>query len=70
VRHSAGSSDTIEAAILPYVIASDAELVDGKVVGDPTEGALLVLGAKAGLDVGASRENLPRLAHCRSRARA
>ena len=25
--------------------------VDGKVVGDPTEGALLVLGAKAGVDV-------------------
>ena len=33
-------------AILPYVVASDAKLVDGKVVGDPTEGALLVLGAQ------------------------
>ena len=41
VHHAAGSSDTIEDAILPYVIASDARLVDGKVVGDPTEGALL-----------------------------
>jgi Ca2+-transporting ATPase len=38
VHHAAGSSDTIEAAILPYLVASDAELVDGKVVGDPTEG--------------------------------
>ena len=43
VQHAAGSSDTIEDAILPYVVASDAKLVDGKVVGDPTEGALLVL---------------------------
>ena len=48
VQHAAGSSDTIEDAILPYVVASDATLVDGKVVGDPTEGALLVLAHKAG----------------------
>ena len=53
VHHAAGSSDTIEDAILPYVIASDAKLVDGKVVGDPTEGALLVLAHKAGLDIDA-----------------
>jgi Ca2+-transporting ATPase len=49
-------------AILPYVLGSDAKLVDGKVVGDPTEGALLVLGHKAGLDIDATRERLPRLA--------
>jgi P-type Ca2+ transporter type 2C len=62
VRHAAGSSDTIEDAILPYVVASDATLADGKVVGDPTEGALLVLAHKAGLDVDATREQHPRLA--------
>ncbi len=62
VQHAAGSSDTIEDAILPYVFANDARLVDGKVVGDPTEGALLVLGHKAGLDIDATREELPRLA--------
>ena len=62
VHHAAGSSDTIDDAILPYVIASDAKLVDGKVVGDPTEGALLVLGHKAGLDIDATRERYPRLA--------
>jgi Ca2+-transporting ATPase len=62
VHHTAGSTDTIEQAILPYVLASDAKLVDGKVVGDPTEGALLVLGHKAGLDIDATRERLPRLA--------
>jgi len=62
VLHAAGSSASIEAAILPYLIASDAKLVEGKVVGDPTEGALLVLGTKAGLDTEATREQYPRLA--------
>jgi P-type Ca2+ transporter type 2C len=62
VHHAAGSSDTIDDAILPCVVASDARLVDGKVVGDPTEGALLVLAHKAGLDLDATRERFPRLA--------
>ncbi|WP_425836981.1 cation-translocating P-type ATPase [Streptomyces fractus] len=62
IHHAAGSSPGIEDAILPYLVASDASLVDGEVVGDPTEGALLVLGHKAGLDVAATRERLPRVA--------
>ena len=62
VMHAAGSTATIEDAILPYLVANDAKLVDGHVVGDPTEGALLVLGAKAGVDIDATREELPRLA--------
>ena len=62
VQHAAGASDTIDDAILPYIVASDAKLVDGKVVGDPTEGALLVLAHKAGLDTDATRERYPRLA--------
>ena len=62
ITHPAGKSDSIEAAILPYVIASDTTLVDGKVVGDPTEGALLVLAHKAGVSIEPTREQLPRLA--------
>jgi Ca2+-transporting ATPase len=62
VHHAVGSSDTIEDAILPYVVASDATLVDGKVVGDPTEGALLVLAHKAGIDIDGTRERYERLA--------
>ncbi|MGW2111027.1 cation-translocating P-type ATPase [Streptomyces sp. NPDC001948] len=62
IHHAAGSCAGIEDAILPYVVASDAKLVDGEVVGDPTEGALLVLAHKAGLDIDATREGLPRLA--------
>jgi Ca2+-transporting ATPase len=62
VQHPVGASLSIETAILPYLIANDATLVDGKVVGDPTEGALLVLAHKAGLDIDASREQQPRVA--------
>jgi Ca2+-transporting ATPase len=62
VSHAAGSSDTIDDAILPYVVANDAKLVDGQVVGDPTEGALLVLAHKAGLHIDGTRERLPRVA--------
>ncbi len=62
VRHAAGSTDTIEDAVLPYIVANDAELAEGKLVGDPTESALLVLGHKAGLDIEATRARYPRLA--------
>ncbi|MER7701507.1 HAD-IC family P-type ATPase [Kitasatospora sp. NPDC097605] len=62
VHHAAGTSAGIEDAVVPYLIANDAKLVEGQVVGDPTEGALLVLGHKAGLDIEATRERFPRLA--------
>jgi Ca2+-transporting ATPase len=62
IEHAAGNTNTIEDAILPFLIANDAKLVDGKVVGDPTEGALLVLGHKAKLDVEGTQATYPRLA--------
>ncbi|WP_328673404.1 cation-translocating P-type ATPase [Streptomyces sp. NBC_00328] len=62
IHHAAGSSAGIEEAILPYLVANDGKLVDGEVVGDPTEGAFLVLAHKAGLDIEGTRERLPRLA--------
>jgi Ca2+-transporting ATPase len=62
IHHVAGTSPAIEDAIVPYVLASDARLIDGKVVGDPTEGALLVLAHKAALDIDATRARMPRLA--------
>ncbi|HEY7594773.1 MAG TPA: HAD-IC family P-type ATPase [Actinophytocola sp.] len=62
VQHAVGGSERIDDAILPFLVANDGKIIDGKVVGDPTEGALLVLGHKAGLDVEATRERLPRMA--------
>jgi Ca2+-transporting ATPase len=62
VHHAVGSAESIEDAVLPYLIANDAKLVDDAVVGDPTEGALLILGYKAGLDIEATRDRYPRLA--------
>jgi P-type Ca2+ transporter type 2C len=62
VQHTAGNTNTIEAAILPFLITNDAKLVDGRVVGDPTEGALLVLGHKAKIDVDGTQAANPRLA--------
>ncbi|HEX5402652.1 MAG TPA: HAD-IC family P-type ATPase [Pseudonocardiaceae bacterium] len=62
IRHTAGSTATIEDSILPYLVANDAQIVDHAVIGDPTEGALLVLGHKTGLDIDTTRARLPRLA--------
>ncbi|MHB1594476.1 MAG: cation-translocating P-type ATPase [Streptosporangiaceae bacterium] len=62
VQHPAGKSASIEDVILPFVVANDAKLTGGEVVGDPTEGALLVLARKAGLDADQTREQLPRIA--------
>ena len=62
ITHTAGNTNTIEDAILPFLITNDARLVDGKVVGDPTEGALLVLGHKAKLDIEGTQAAYPRLA--------
>ena len=62
VKHAAGNSNTIEAAILPFVVSNDAKLENGKVVGDPTEGAMLVLASKAGLGIEPTREKYVRRA--------
>ncbi len=58
--------DVASAALLPAVLCSDAVLVtdveDGPaIIGDPTEAALVVLAAKAGLDAVVERALRPRL---------
>jgi len=47
---------------LPMVLASDAVARDGDLVGDPTEGALVVLAGKGGIDAVTTREAYPRVA--------
>ena len=51
---------TLGDALTAMALCSDAVLRDGEVVGDPTEGALVVLAEKGGIDVRALREEHPR----------
>ena len=44
------------------VLASDAVLTGGELIGDPTEGALVALAAKGGVDAVSTRELYPRIA--------
>ena len=44
------------------VLCADAVLDGEALIGDPTEGALIVLGAKGGLDINETRAALPRVA--------
>ena len=48
--------------LMPMVLASDAVLSDGELIGDPTEGALVALAAKGGIDAVSTRHEYPRLA--------
>ncbi|HEX2470337.1 MAG TPA: HAD-IC family P-type ATPase, partial [Candidatus Limnocylindrales bacterium] len=48
--------------LLPMALCADAEIRDGGLVGDPTEGALVVLAAKGGLDPTVTRQTYPRVA--------
>ena len=57
-----GPAPDVRHALLGMALASEAVLRDGEVVGDPTEGALVVLAAKGGLDVDAVRRAWPRVA--------
>ena len=51
------------------VLASDAVVKDGDLIGDPTEGALVVLAEKGGVSAVATREAYPaRGRRCRSTA--
>lgn len=53
---------SLAAVLLPAALCVDARLRDGELIGDPTEGALLALAAKAGLDADTLQAQRPRLA--------
>jgi P-type Ca2+ transporter type 2C len=52
----------LEPYFLPMALASDAVARDGELVGDPTEGALVVLADKGGIDTVTTRDEYPRVA--------
>ena len=59
----AGEPDVdLDQFMQPLVLACDAVAKDGELIGDPTEGALVVLGEKGGLAAVATRETYPRVA--------
>src|SRR3954453_1022331 len=63
IPRSAGLSDVpLDQFLMPMILASDAVVHDGEMIGDPTEGALVGLAAKGGLDPEATRPDLPRVA--------
>ena len=63
INRVAGQADVpLDAFLLPMVLASDAVVKDDSLIGDPTEGALVVLAAKGGVSPRETREAYPRLA--------
>jgi Ca2+-transporting ATPase len=64
IKHVAGDPDVpLEQFMFPLALACDAVLTPtGEMIGDPTEGALVVLAEKGGLDLTTTRERYPRVA--------
>src|SRR3954452_22046240 len=64
IKHVGGEPPVpLEPFIFPLALACDAVLTDtGEMIGDPTEGALVVLAEKGGLDLTLTRDRYPRVA--------
>ncbi len=62
ISHVGGQHYDLDPYLLPMVLCADAVLDGEALIGDPTEGALIVLGAKGGLDIQETRAALPRVA--------
>ena len=63
INRVAGQAEIpLDQFLMPMVLASDAVLSDGELIGDPTEGALVALAAKGGIDAVSTRQVYPRIA--------
>ncbi len=62
IKHVGGGRIDLDPYLLPMILCADAVLDGDSLIGDPTEGALIVLAAKGGLDVGETRAAYPRIA--------
>jgi len=57
-----GARVDLDQIMLPMALCADARLDNGTLIGDPTEGALIVLAEKGGISVDGAREMYPRAA--------
>ena len=62
ILSDAGEPPELEPLLLSLALCNDAQVRAGRVVGDPMEGALVVLAAKGGLDREMLRQRYPRVA--------
>jgi Ca2+-transporting ATPase len=63
IKHVFGQAEVpLEQFLLPMALCADAVVKDGDLIGDPTEGALVVLAEKGGIDVVETRKHYPRVA--------
>ncbi|GIH07761.1 ATPase [Rhizocola hellebori] len=62
IKHVGGERIDLDPYLLPMALCADAVLDGENLIGDPTEGALIVLAAKGGLDIDETRRTYPRIA--------
>jgi Ca2+-transporting ATPase len=62
IKSAGGIKIDLEQVMLPMALCADARLDGEALIGDPTEGALIVLAEKGGISVDGAREMFPRLA--------
>jgi P-type Ca2+ transporter type 2C len=62
IKHVGGLNIDLDPYLLPMALCADAVLDGENLIGDPTEGALIVLAAKGGLDLAETRASYPRVA--------
>ncbi|HEX5948358.1 MAG TPA: cation-transporting P-type ATPase [Actinomycetota bacterium] len=62
ITHVGGSRIDLDPYLLPMALCADAVLEGESLIGDPTEGALIVLAAKGGFNLDETRKTHPRIA--------
>ena len=60
--HAGGAKIDLDEVLLPMALCADARLDGEALIGDPTEGALIVLAEKGGISVEGARQMYPRVA--------